>query len=67
MRRHGVGRSALAAVVEYAMTHGATEVRADTAGTNFRALRLMENVGFELSPTDADGRVQARLILDPKA
>lgn len=39
---------------------------ADTAAGNFGALSLLGHLGFQLAPADAAGRVQARLVLDPK-
>jgi RimJ/RimL family protein N-acetyltransferase len=66
VRGHGVGRGAMAAVIKNAAVQGARELSADTAAGNFGALSLLAHLGFQLAPADAAGRVQARVVLDPK-
>ncbi len=62
-RGHGVGRTAMAGVIEKAAELGACAVIADTAAGNLGALRLLVHLGFQLDSTTEAGRVEARLEL----
>jgi RimJ/RimL family protein N-acetyltransferase len=60
-RHRGVGRRAIAAVLEKAGEAGAVEVSADTSTGNRSALALLRALGFECSPAPDGERVLARL------
>ena len=55
VRGSGVGRRALAAVLEEARALGVAAVRADTTATNRAALAVLAAFGFECTPVEDDG------------
>ncbi|HEV7212256.1 MAG TPA: GNAT family N-acetyltransferase [Blastococcus sp.] len=63
VRGCGVGRRALAAVLEQARALGAGAIRADTTATNRPALAVLAAFGFECTTVEDDG-VIAWLALD---
>ncbi|MBA3293337.1 MAG: GNAT family N-acetyltransferase [Geodermatophilaceae bacterium] len=66
VRGRGVGRAAVAAVLDEAAALGASAVRADTTTTNAAALAVLERLGFSLTSA-GDGRsVRALLLLEPQ-
>ena len=65
-RGRGVGRVALAAVVGFARPAGVCTVVADTAAGNHGALAVLRHLGFNVAAADADGRVVARLGIEPR-
>ncbi|MBG0738028.1 GNAT family N-acetyltransferase [Paeniglutamicibacter antarcticus] len=62
-RGRGVARAAMAGIIEKAAERGAREVIADTAAGNLAAQRLLDHLGFQLSPSTETGRVEAKLEL----
>jgi RimJ/RimL family protein N-acetyltransferase len=58
-RGHGAGHAAIAAVLDEAATRGAEAVRAETTSGNAAALRVLERLGFELSPENDGQGVRA--------
>ena len=65
-RGHGVGRVALAAVVGFARPAGVRTVVAETSAGNQGALAVLRHLGFSLAAAEADGRVVARLGIEPR-
>ena len=63
-RGHGIGSAVMRAIIVEATRAGAHELRADTAETNFGALRVLRRLHFELDPAK-DGRVRASLVVEP--
>lgn len=61
--RH-VGSLAMDAVLHQAVALGAREVRADTTRDNIPAIRILRQLGFDVSEPHADGRLDALLNLD---
>ena len=64
VRGRGVGRSAVAAVLENAADRGMTAVRADTTAGNHRALALLAALGFEPTSVDGDAVIAWRALSD---
>ena len=62
-RGRGLGRRAIAAVVETANAAGAVAVSADTTAGNRAALGLLRSLGFECSVAPDGAAVRARLRL----
>ncbi|MGW0048628.1 GNAT family N-acetyltransferase [Nocardia cyriacigeorgica] len=62
-RGRGIGHGAFEILLAEAHELGVTTVVADTTAANAGALGILRRAGFVIEPPDADGRVQASLVL----
>ncbi|MEO8748839.1 MAG: GNAT family N-acetyltransferase [Allobranchiibius sp.] len=62
-RGRGVGRAAMEAVLHEAAALGFTSVSAQTTASNASALAVLKRLGFDLTQSDDEGGIHARLAI----